>query len=185
MRRYLDALYDATLWLSALCLVVIAMLVGLQIGGRLVDGALKFLGLPVTGFQILSLAEIAGYMLAAASFLALAGTLKGGAHIRVTMVLSAFGESRRYYLEIMAFAIAAIASAYMTWSLAQFAWYSFVFNEVSYGVVRVQLAYPQAVMALGAAVLTIALIDELAIVITRGRPTFRGAEDAITLGKEG
>jgi hypothetical protein len=40
-------------------------------------------------------------------------------------------------------------------------------------------------MAIGAAVLTIALIDELMIVVTRGRPTFRGAEDAITLGKEG
>lgn len=185
MRKYLDVLYDATLWLSALCLVVIAALVGLQIGGRLVDGALKLLGLPVTGFQILSLAEIAGYMLAAASFLALAGTLKGGAHIRVTMVLAAFSETRRHYLEIAAFAVAAIASAYMTWSLAQFAWYSFLFNEVSYGVVRVQLGYPQAVMAVGAAVLTVALLDELVIVIKRGRPTFRAAEDAITLGKEG
>ena len=106
MRRCLDALYNATLWLSALCLVLIAVLVGLQIGGRLVDGALKLLGLPVTGFQILSLAEIAGYLLAAASFLALAGTLKGGAHIRVTMLLSAFSESRRRYLEILAFAVA-------------------------------------------------------------------------------
>lgn len=185
MRRGLDALYNATLWLSALCLVLIAVLVGLQIGGRLVDGALKLLGLPVTGFQILSLAEIAGYLLAAASFLALAGTLKGGAHIRVTMLLSAFSESRRHYLEILAFAVASIASAYMTWSIAQFAWYSFLFNEVSYGVVRVQLGYPQAVMAVGAAVLTIALFDELAIVIRRGRPTFRSVEDAITLGKEG
>ncbi len=47
------------------------------------------------GWQILSLAEIAGYLLAAASFLALAPTLKAGAHIRVTMLLSAFGEAKR------------------------------------------------------------------------------------------
>jgi hypothetical protein len=40
-------------------------------------------------------------------------------------------------------------------------------------------------MALGAFMLTLALIDELFIVVTRGRPTFRVAEDAITLGKEG
>ena len=33
--------------------------------------------------------------------------------------------------------------------------------------------------------LTVALIDELVIVLRGGRPTFRTAEDAITLGKEG
>ena len=40
-------------------------------------------------------------------------------------------------------------------------------------------------MALGARILTIAFVDELVIVLPRGRPTFRAAEDAITLGKEG
>ena len=60
------------------------------------------------------------------------------------------------------------------------------FHEVSAGVVRVPLAYPQAAMAAGAAILTIALIDEFIIILlTRGRPSFRTAEDAITLGKEG
>ncbi len=62
---------------------------------------------------------------------------------------------------------------------------SFRFHEVSTGVIRVPLAYPQAAMAFGAFMLTLALIDELFIVVTRGRPTFRVAEDAITLGKEG
>ena len=73
----------------------------------------------------------------------------------------------------------------MTWQFASFAYVSLRFNEVSTGVVRVPLAYPQAVMALGAAILTVALIDEFVIVLTRGRPSFRAAEDAITLGKEG
>ena len=40
-------------------------------------------------------------------------------------------------------------------------------------------------MAFGALILTVALIDELFIVLRGGRPTFRAAEDAITLGKEG
>ncbi len=40
-------------------------------------------------------------------------------------------------------------------------------------------------MALGTLILTVALLDELVIVLMRGRPTFRAAEDAITLGKEG
>ncbi len=62
---------------------------------------------------------------------------------------------------------------------------SFRFNEVSPGIIRVPLVYPQAAMAIGALVLTVALIDELVIVARGGRPTFRAAEDAITLGKEG
>jgi TRAP-type C4-dicarboxylate transport system permease small subunit len=185
MRRLLDTLYAAALWGSALCLVAIAAMVGSQLAARLIDGSLALLHLPRTDFVILSLNEICGYLLACASFLALAGTLKAGSHIRVTMVLSSLSEGARYYVELWAFSFTALAAGYLTWQFASFAWVSFRFNEVSSGVVRVPLCYPQAAMALGAAVLTIALIDEFVIVLTHGRPSFRAAEDAITLGKEG
>jgi TRAP-type mannitol/chloroaromatic compound transport system permease small subunit len=185
VRRFLDTLYLAALWASALCLVAIALMVGVQLFARLVDGTLKLLHLPPTEFVILSLNEIGGYLLAAASFFALGGTLKAGAHIRVTLILSALGERARRYIELWAFAFAAAASAYMTDQLARFAWVSFRFHEVSPGVIRVPLVYPQAAMALGALILTTALVDELFVVFSRGRPSFRAAEDAITLGKEG
>jgi len=185
MRRILNTLYQAALYASALCLVAIALMVGVQLAGRMLDGTLALLGLPRTDFVILSLDEICGFLLAGASFLALAGTLKSGAHIRVTLVLGMFGESTRRYIEIWAFGFAAAASGYMTWQLVNFAWVSLRFHEVSNGVIRVPLALPQAAMALGALMLTVALIDELVIVLRGGRPTFRKAEDAITLGKEG
>jgi TRAP-type C4-dicarboxylate transport system permease small subunit len=185
MRRILDNLYRAALWASALCLIAIALLVGVQLAGRLLDGALGLLNLPRTDFVILSLNEICGYLLAGASFLALAGTLKSGAHIRVTLVLGMFSEHARRYLEIWAFGFAVAASGYMTYQLVNFAWVSLRFHEVSNGVIRVPLAYPQAAMALGALMLTVSLFDELVMVIRGGRPTFRAAEDAITLGKEG
>ena len=184
MRAFLDNLYRVTLWASALCLAAIALLVGAQLAGRLLDGTLALLHLPRTDFVILSLAEICGYMLGAASFLALAGTLKAGVHIRVTMLLAALGERTRHILEIWAFGCASAVSAYVTYNLGLFAYVSFRFHEVSTGVIRVPLAYPQAVMALGALVLTVALIDELVIVVKGGRPTFRVAEDAILMGKE-
>lgn len=185
MRLFLDRLYETALWLAAFCLAAIASMVGVQLAARILDGALTLAHLPRTEFVILSLNEICGYLLAAASFLALAGTLKSGVHIRVTMVLGALREDARRYAEMLAFAAAAMAVAYMTWNLASFAWVSFQFNEVSIGVVRVPLCYPQAAMAFGSAILTIALVDELLIVARRGRPSFRHAEDAITLGKEG
>jgi TRAP-type C4-dicarboxylate transport system permease small subunit len=185
VRRVLDNLYRATLWASALCLAAIALMVGMQLAARLTDGTLALLRLPRTEFVILSLNEISGNLLAAASFLALAGTLKAGAHIRVTLVLSALSEGSRRLMEIWAFGFAAAACAYGTGQLMNFAWVSFRFNEVSNGVIKVPLAIPQAVMALGALVLTVALVDEFFIVLRGGRPTFRAAEDAISLGKEG
>lgn len=185
MRRILDSLYRLTLWASALCLLSIALMVGAQLAGRLIDGGMKLVGLEPAGIVILSLAEICSYLLGAASFLALAGTLKAGAHIRVTMAINALGDRVRRYAEIWAFGFSAAGSAYMTSQLASFAWVSFRFNEVSPGVIRVPLAYPQAAMAVGAAVLTIALIDELVAVIRSGHPTFRAAEDTVTLSKEG
>lgn len=185
MRRFLDTLYRLALYASAFCLVAIALMVGAQLAGRLVDGTLALVGLPRTDFVVLSLAEICGYLLAAASFLALAGTLKAGAHIRVTMALAALGEHNRRYAEMLAFALGAIGAGYIGWQLSYFAWISFQFNEVSPGVIRVALWYPQAAMALGAIILTVSLIDELVTVALRGRPSFRVVEDAITLGKEG
>lgn len=184
MRRFLDTLYRIALWLSALCLVVIAVMVGLQLAGRIVDGAMKLVGLNPYGFVILSLAEIAANLLAAASFLALAGTLKAGAHIRVTMLLSAVGERARTWLEVFAFGFATVLSAYLTWNIGSFSYYSLIFHEVSPGLIPVPLAIPQIAMTAGALILTVALADEFVTIVMRGRPSFRAAEDSFSLGKE-
>jgi TRAP-type C4-dicarboxylate transport system permease small subunit len=184
LRRLLDGLYAAALWLSALCLVAIATMVGLQLAGRIVDGILKLVGLRPYGFVILSLAEIAGYLLAAASFLALAATLKAGAHIRVTMALGMLDERRRRLLELWAIGVSAAVAAYMTFHIGRFAYVSWSFNEVSPGLIPVPLAIPQAAMAVGVFVLMVALIDEFVIVARGRRPTFRAHEDALMLGKE-
>ncbi len=184
MRRILDSFYGAALWASAFCLAAIATMVGAQLAGRLVDGTLSLLHLPRTNFVILSLAEISGYLLGAASFLALAPTLKAGTHIRVTMALGVLNEQTRRAAEFFAFSVAALAAGYIAWNLARFAYVSYSFNEVSTGIIRVPLYYPQAVMAFGALTLTIALVDELFVLATRGRPSFREAEEAFTVGKE-
>ena len=160
-------------------------MVGAQLASRLIDGTLALLHLPRTDFVILSLNEIGGYLLAAASFFALGG------RSRPARISASHWCWRRWANGCAAtskcgrFGFAAAASAYMTGHLANFAWISLRFHEVSPGVIRVPLAYPQAAMAIGALILTIALVDELFIVVSRGRPSFRAAEDAITLGKEG
>jgi TRAP-type C4-dicarboxylate transport system permease small subunit len=183
MRAALDKLYASALWLSAACLVAIALMVGTQLAGRLIDGSLKLLGLEPIGIVILSLAEFAGSLLAAASFLALAGTFKAGAHIRITMLLQALPPRARHVFELWAFGASALLCAYIAWQIARFAWFSLLFDEVSPGVVRFPLMIPQAAMAAGAVILTVALIDEFLIVLRGRGPSFQATEDAMTLGK--
>jgi hypothetical protein len=67
----------------------------------------------------------------------------------------------------------------------RFAFDSWRFNEVSYGIIPVPLAIPQAVMAFGALALLVALIDELVITVRDGRPSFRADEDIASGAKEG
>jgi TRAP-type C4-dicarboxylate transport system permease small subunit len=185
MRSALDRLYLAAGWLAAACLAVIAVMVGVQLLGRIADGIMRLAGMRPYGLLVEGLAEIAGYLLAASSLLALATTLKAGAHIRVTMLLSALGPRARWVFELVAFATALAFTAYMAWRIGALTVDSWRFNELSHGLVPIPLAYPQAAMFAGLAVFTIALLDELIAVATQGRPSFAAAEDAVTLGKEG
>ena len=185
MRSLLDRFYTFALYLAAACLVLIAVLVGAQVIGRTFDELLKLFGYPPYGFLVVSLAEIAGYLLAAGSFLALAATLKSGAHIRVTILLGSVPEGVRFWLEIWALAAGAVFIGFICFNHLQLTFDSIRFNEVSYGIIPVPLAIPQAVMAFGAIVLLVALLDELAVTVRTGRPSFRAGEDVVTGAKEG
>jgi TRAP-type C4-dicarboxylate transport system permease small subunit len=185
MRSALDRFYTITLYIAAACLVLIAVLVGAQVIGRIYDGLLKLFGFAPYGFLVASLAEIAGYLLAAASFLALAATLKRGAHIRVTIVVGSVSPRIRHFLEIWILAVATAFLAFVCWSLVTFVYESYVFKEVSYGIIPMPLWIPQSVMTFGACALLLALVDDLVVVVRGGAPSYREREDTISLSKEG
>lgn len=185
MRRFLDRMYLAAGWLSATCFVAIAAMVTVQLIGRIVDSIMRLAGMVPYGFIVEGLAEIAGYLLATASLLALGLALKSASHIRITLVLGFLPPKARWFAELFAIGVSFLFSSFMTARLALMALDSWRFNEVSFGLVPVQLAYPQAAMALGLLIFTIALLDELVITATTGKPSFVATEDAIALGKEG
>lgn len=182
LRILLNRFFSLSLWLAALNLVAIAVLVGAQVFSRVLDKIMTWLGLEPFSGVILSLAEIAGYLLAAASFLALAGTLKAGDHVRMTMLLSALGERARRRLEFLALGIGALFSGFMTYHACRLAQDSWMHNEVSKGIVLVQLAYPQAAVAFGLLALTIALVDEMVLVARTGHTSFSGSERQVASG---
>ena len=76
MRKLLDGLYDGAAALAAVFMVGLLAMVLVSILGRQLH------------FHVPGTDAYAGYLMAAAGFLALAHTLKRGEHIRVTLLLS-------------------------------------------------------------------------------------------------
>ncbi len=169
MRRALDLLYLASGWVAAGFLVAIFAVVLGQVLLNLTNTLVRWATGTPSGLLIPSYAEFAGFFLAAASFFALAYTLKNGAHIRVTLIIQHTRPGLRRGLEIWCSGIAALLAGYFTYWAGNLTRESFKFGDVSYGLVAIPLWLPQAAMTLGAGVLTVALLDELQRV-ARGLP---------------
>ena len=65
-------------------------------------------------------------------------------------------------------AVSAAGVAYFLWWAVDLVWFSIAFNELSPGLLAIPFWIPRLAMALGAAILLIALLDDLIFVI-RGR----------------
>lgn len=174
MRRMLDGLYAVSGWAAALCIVAITALVAAQVSLNLADKVLGGLGLPRLGVTIPSYSDFTGFFLAAASFLALAATFRAGGHIRVTLLTSRLKGPIGRLVEVCAVALAAAAALYFTWFTALLVLESHEFNDMSSGMVAVPIWIPQTAMLAGLAVLSVALIDELAALLRGEPPSYAG-----------
>ncbi|MBN7757421.1 TRAP transporter small permease [Nitratireductor aquimarinus] len=177
MRKILNGLYGAAEWLAMAALCAIAVLVFAQVMGRVVDTLLGLFGLPPYGFLVPSLAEIAGFLLVGASFMALAGSLRGGAQIRVTLGLAAMPEGMRRVAEVFVLLVGAALAGFFFYYAAKLALDSHRFNELSYGIIAIPLWIPQAVMALGIGIFAVALLDDLFAALTGRSPSYLATED--------
>ena len=149
MRRALDALYDGAAWLAALSMVGLLAMVLLTMLSRQL------------GFHVPGTDAYAGYLMAAAGFLALAHTLKKGEHIRVTLLLGRLQGGARRAMELWALAAAAALAGLFAWYSARLVWHSRLFNDISTGNDATPLWIPQLAMAAGTLVLFVAFVDEL------------------------
>jgi TRAP-type C4-dicarboxylate transport system permease small subunit len=151
LRRLLDGLYDGAAWLAAACMVGLLAMVLLSIVSRELH------------FMVPGTDAYAGYLMAAAGFLALAHTLKRGEHIRVTLLLSALQGRPRRALEVWALAAASALALLFAWYSARLVWQSWQFDDVSTANDATPLWIPQLAMAAGTAVLAIAFVDDLVL----------------------
>lgn len=179
MRGLLDRLYDGAHWLACAALCTIVALVVIQVAARVLDVSLQAAGIPPVGFIIPSLAEFAGFLMVATTFLALASTLKRGVHIRVTVVLTLVPDGMRRVLNIAAIMGGAALLTFVAWHALVLALDSYLVGSVSYGIVPVPLWIPQGVMALGLVVFAVALVDEAWRTIRTGAPAFESRKIGI------
>ncbi|WP_313074130.1 TRAP transporter small permease subunit [Melaminivora sp.] len=165
MRKLLDGLYAASAWLAGLCMIGVLAMVLLTIASRLL------------GFAAPGSDSYAGYAMAGAGFMALAGTLKKGEHIRVTLFIGMLRGRAAKVAEVLALAIATALSAFLAWYSAHLVWQSWEIGDVSMGIDATPLWIPQLTMAAGTFVFFIAFCDELVLELL-GRRTPRSVEDA-------
>ena len=175
MRRALDALYGTAMFGACLSMIAIATLVFIQVMGRVIDRALAWMDLPRWGIAIPSLAEIGGFLFVASTTLALAWTLRAAGHVRVTLVLRLVGPLGNRVLTVLVLALAVAMAVYATWYIGLRTLDAQAMGRVSYGLIRIPLWIPQAVMTTGFAIFCIALLDELWAAL-RGAPAFRAEE---------
>ncbi|MFY0681145.1 MAG: TRAP transporter small permease [Thalassovita sp.] len=174
MRRLLDALYlysgaTAALFISAIVIIVFA-----QVCLNLTDKIYAALFGSALGLTIPSYASFTGFFLAAASFLALAYTLRGGGHIRVTLVTGLLPASAQRAFEALALLIGFGMSAYATVYMAGLVAESIEYGDMTSGMVSLPIWIPQVPVLVGLAILTIALLDEFILVLRGKAPTYQG-----------
>lgn len=176
MRKFLDSLYLASGWLAAFFIAAICTLVVAQVCLNLIDRIAGILTGTAIGLTIPSYADFTGFFLAAASFLALAHTLRQGAHIRVTLFISHLPDRIAGLLEFWCVAVAAAISVYFSYYTAFLVWESYQFHDLSPGMIAVPLWIPQTAMLAGLIILSIALIDELVGLIIGKTPSYATTE---------
>jgi TRAP-type mannitol/chloroaromatic compound transport system permease small subunit len=174
MRGWLNVLYKTSFLLGAGSIAMICMLVVCQVLLNLIDRVNTFLTGSAIGLTIPSYADFTGFLLAAASFLSLAYTLREGAHIRVALLVSRLPKKIHTPVEIWCIVFSLAVSLYFTWYTAKLTHESYTYNDLSAGMIAVPIWIPQTAMLLGLVVLSVALLDELVAVCRGSIPSYTG-----------
>lgn len=167
LRRTLDGVYLASGLLAGAFLVGIALSIVAQIVGR-------FVGVAVDG------TELAGFCMAASTFLGLAYTLKSGTHVRVTLATRGLPAALKHAVEVLCCLVGVAASAYFTYFAIRLVRQSYDFGDVSPGLIAAPFWIPQIGMALGGALLVVAFVDELILVLRGETPGYQTEEGVLS-----
>ncbi|MBI1417958.1 MAG: TRAP transporter small permease subunit [Limimaricola sp.] len=155
MRKVLDRLYQISGALAGTAIVLITLLIAAQVAANLVTK----MRIPGVNLSIPSYNDISGYLLAAASFLGLPYTLVKGGHIRVTLLVGRMGRRPRLVFELLTMAIGLVVAAGGAWYMWQLTGQSWLYGDMSSGIVPIPLWIVQIPPSVGLSILAVAFLD--------------------------
>lgn len=174
MRTILDRIYLAAGWISAFTILAIAVLISAQI---FLNFATRVFGLPLPS-TIPSYADFSGFMLAAATFLAMPYTFRTGGHIKVSLVTARLSVRARLAAEVVALIAATALTAFAVYNIWVLIAESIHFGDVSNGTIPIPLWIPQTAMGIGMTLLCIAAVHSLIETLLRGELVIAASEEA-------
>lgn len=184
MRKVLDTVYLVSGWLAAAFIAAIGILVVAQVSLNLIDRVSTLVRGTAVGMTIPSYADFTGFFLAAASFLALAHTLREGGHIRVTILIGHLPARLAAALEFWCVAAACAVACYFTWYTGVLVLESYTYNDLSSGMIAVPLWIPQSTMLVGLAILSLALIDIFIGLLLGRKPGYLDTGEGLLVREE-
>ena len=149
----LNLLYLACMWLAGSLLVLLCLLVLYGIVARII------------GAYSGGASDVAGYVMASASFLAMARTFRTRGHIHVSLLVSRLPSVIYRRARIVAHIIMFLATAYVAVYMSRLVYFSYQFKERSEGADAILLWLPQLPVAFGAAVFAVAVLHSAVDVV--------------------
>ena len=153
MRRFLDRLYNGSLFVAGIFLVGIFVLM-------ITEAALRKLGSYVPGAS-----EMIGWFCAAAGFLALPATFKRGDMVRVAILVERAPLPLRRALLVMCLLLATVATSTMLWAAGRYLYGGWRSDETTQGMIEIAVWIPQLSFLLGVLLLLAAVLDELIVTL--------------------
>ncbi len=142
---FFDKIYIAGSWLSGALLILLCGLILYSIVARL-------FGLYAGGTT-----DVAGYVMGACTFMALARTFRENVHIRILLFIQKTYGPLRVLLERWALAVMSLVTGYVAYYFIRLTLDSFEYGERSQGADAILLWIPQVPMALGACLFALAV----------------------------
>ncbi|MGH1486920.1 MAG: TRAP transporter small permease [Cellvibrionaceae bacterium] len=170
MRKQLDRLYYVSALAGGCCLIAMTLLILAQIVGRWF------------GVIVPSTEDFSGFLLASSFSLCLGYTFRFGGLIRVSLLISHLGESKRFLTEVACMTLMVVLCGYLIWYFGYTVYESYDFNEVTTGYVVIHLWIPQLPVFIGILVFGIAVFDDFLKLITTRNPAYRQNEHSEEAG---
>ena len=163
--RFLDRVYRLAAYLAGALLVFLTLLVLYSIVARLIG---TFSG---------GASDMAGYVMATCTFMALPYTFRSHGHIRVSLLVNRFQGSKRRFIELFALGYMSLLTAYLAWYMTRLALDSFEFGERSEGADAILLWIPQTPVAVGAILFAVAVFHTFIEVVSDPDLTIESGEE--------